>query len=137
MSSASGIRVQTLDHITLVVKDLARSKEFYVGLLGMEEVPRPDFAFAGSWFQAGETLIHLILEFEESGPAGNRVSEDLSISRTTHFAFLVDDALAAAEILKQHAVPIVSGPKSRPDGASQVFVQDPDGYVVELASLPS
>ena len=60
------IAVKSLDHATLVVKDLDRSRRFYVDVLGMREVPRPAFSFAGSWFQAGATQIHLILEF--SGP---------------------------------------------------------------------
>src|SRR3954471_14446444 len=32
---ASGIRVKAIDHATLVVKDLERSRAFYVGVLGM------------------------------------------------------------------------------------------------------
>ena len=47
------IRVQHIDHVTIVVRDLNRSREFYVGLLGMEEVDRPSFSFAGAWFKAG------------------------------------------------------------------------------------
>jgi catechol 2,3-dioxygenase-like lactoylglutathione lyase family enzyme len=131
-----GIGVKTLDHVTLVVRDLGESRQFYVGLLGMEEVPRPDFTFQGAWFQAGNTWIHLILEHDESGDSGNRVGSHLSASRTHHFAFRVEDAFQAAEILRRAGYPIASGPKERPDGAIQVFVFDPDGYVVELSSPP-
>ena len=65
------LRVKAIDHVTLVVKDLERSRRFYVETLGMREVSRPAFSFAGSWFQAGKTQIHLILEFSGSSPAGN------------------------------------------------------------------
>jgi len=58
--SDSPIRVQHIDHITLVVKSVEESRRFYVGLLGMDEVARPAFDFNGAWFQAGATLIHLI-----------------------------------------------------------------------------
>src|SRR5437588_4393626 len=68
---APALPVQSIDHVTLVVKDLGKSREFYVQTLGMREVPRPAFSFAGLWFQAGKTQIHLILEFAGSGPAGN------------------------------------------------------------------
>lgn len=57
---ANPIQVKSLDHVTLVVKDLELSRRFYVDGLGMREVPRPAFSFPGSWFQAGPTLIHLI-----------------------------------------------------------------------------
>mgnify|MGYP003327040061 CR=1 FL=1 len=66
-SQVAPISVRSLDHVTIVVKDLAASRTFYVDALGMQEVPRPDFSFAGLWFQAGETQIHLILEHEGSG----------------------------------------------------------------------
>jgi catechol 2,3-dioxygenase-like lactoylglutathione lyase family enzyme/uncharacterized protein YunC (DUF1805 family) len=133
---AAGIHVKSLDHVTLVVKDLNRSRRFYVDVLGMREVPRPAFSFAGSWFQAGATQIHLILEFSGSGPAGNLVPPTQRTSRTHHFAFLVDDAVAALAHLEKHQVPLVSSPKPRPDGYMQVFVTDPDGHVVELCSPP-
>jgi len=134
---ATTLRVKTLDHVTLVVKDLARSHDFYAGVLGMQPTERPKFSFAGSWFQAGKTQIHLILEHPESGPAGVPVPEQvLGLSRTHHFAFEVEDAYAAAETLRQKGIPVVSGPKNRPDGMIQVFATDPDGHVVELCSWP-
>ena len=130
------IQVKCLDHVTIVVKDLDRSRRFYVDVLGMREVPRPGFHFAGSWFQAGTTQIHLILEHAESGPAGIYGPDRRPSSRTHHFAFEVADSEAAYARLQELGVPIVSPPKQRPDGAVQVFVSDPDGHVVELCTPP-
>lgn len=135
-SQVAPISVRSLDHVTIVVADLEASRSFYVDALGMQEVPRPDFSFAGLWFQAGATQIHLIHEHEGSGPAGNLVPSEHRGSRTHHFAFVVDDARACVERLQELDVPIVAGPKERPDGAVQVFVCDPDGHVVELTSVP-
>jgi catechol 2,3-dioxygenase-like lactoylglutathione lyase family enzyme/uncharacterized protein YunC (DUF1805 family) len=132
----AGLRVKTLDHVTIVVKDLERSRRFYVDVLGMREVRRPAFSFAGLWFQAGTTQIHLILEFAGSSPAGNLLPAAQRTSRSHHFAFEVDDAEAAVAWLKKCEVAIVDGPKPRPDGIMQVFVTDPDGHVVELCSVP-
>src|SRR5260370_3353541 len=89
---AAGLHVKSIDHVTLVVNDLERSRRFYVDVLGMREVPRPAFSFAGSSFQAGTTQIHLILEFAGSGPAGNLLSEALRTSRTQHSAFEWEDS---------------------------------------------
>lgn len=133
---ADRIEVKTLDHVTLVVKDLERSAAFYAGVLGMKPMARPSFSFAGSWFEAGGRQIHLILEHDRSGPAGIHVPEHLASSRTHHFAFEVPDTYAAAEVLRRRGIPIVDGPKERPDGAVQVFVTDPDGHVVELCTPP-
>jgi catechol 2,3-dioxygenase-like lactoylglutathione lyase family enzyme/uncharacterized protein YunC (DUF1805 family) len=134
--SPGTIRVKAIDHATFVVKDLERSRQFYVGVLGMREVPRPAFSFAGLWFQAGATQIHLILEFSGSGPAGNLLPEQQRSSRTHHLAFAVEDAQAAAAQLQALGVPLLSGVKPRPDGYLQVFFCDPDGHVIELCSSP-
>ena len=134
LSETAPIAVRTLDHVTVVVGDLEASRTFYVDVLGMLEVPRPAFSFDGLWFQSGPTQIHLILEYEGSGPAGNLVPSEHRGARTHHFAFQVDDAHACAARLQELDVPIVAGPKERPDGAVQVFVCDPGGHVVELTS---
>ncbi len=127
------LNVKSLDHVTLVVKDLTRTRKFYVDVLGMRQVARPNFSFAGDWYQAGATQIHIILEAEGSGPAGSLLEPH---SRSRHFAFLVDSAEAAHRHLLEQGIPIVSPPKLRPDGAVQVFVHDPDGHLVELCSPP-
>lgn len=137
MSTAgSPVKVRHIDHVTLVVRDVAASRRFYVGLLGMTEVARPAFSFGGAWFRAGATLIHLIEQHERSGPAGYPVDVLVKSSRNHHFAFEVDDARACAEELKRRGVPLLDDAKLRPDGAVQVFLVDPDGHVVELCTSP-
>jgi Lactoylglutathione lyase and related lyases len=126
------IQVRQIDHVSLVVADLEASRRFYADLLGMTIVPRPAFDFGGLWLQAGSTLIHLIEQHKESGPAGNTIFPGASPSRTWHVAFLVDNVSAALAEMQTHQVRIASGPKKRPDGALQLFVFDPDGYVIEL-----
>jgi len=131
------VQVEAFDHVTLIVKDLDRSHQFYVETLGMADVSRPDFNFAGSWFQIGPTQIHLIQEHPQSGPAGGPEIATEQKTRSHHLAFRVADANAVYETLKQTGIAIVSAPKPRPDGATQVFVQDPDGHLVELCSPPT
>ena len=130
------IRVRHIDHVTLVVRDVNASRRFYVGLLGMTEVPRPAFTFDGAWFQAGATLIHLIAEHDRSGPAGYPVEVLVKSSRNHHFAFEVEDAYAAAAALKAKGILLIDDARLRPDGAVQVFLADPDNHVVELCTSP-
>ena len=60
-----------LQHVGLVVSDLDRSRAFYSGALGVEEVPRPSsFRFDGAWFRFGGTEIHLLAEAHSTGGAG-------------------------------------------------------------------
>lgn len=134
MSSAAKIQVKHIDHVTLIVKSVAASRAFYVDLLGMIEVGRPAFDFVGAWFQAGATLIHLIEEHDRSGPAGFPDGILKKSSRNHHFAFEVADAHAAAATLKGMGIDLIDDAKTRPDGAVQVFLADPDGHVVELCT---
>lgn len=129
------LQVRQIDHVTFVVRDLVKSRAFYADLLGMTEVPRPGFQFAGLWFQAGSTQIHLILESADSGPATVFIPEQCSISRTRHVAFEVASAAEAVRILGEQGVEIVAGPKARPDGPTQLYVFDPDRNLVELFSV--
>ena len=128
--------VQNVDHVTMVVKDLGRTRDFYINLLGMQEVKRPEFGFPGLWFQAGNTQIHVNLESDEAGRAGVARHGTKVLTRGHHFAFVVSDATAAAARFTQLGVRIVVGPTNRPDGAVQFYIHDPDGHLVELFTPP-
>ena len=137
MSKADAVKlnVKTIDHVTIVVKDLEKSRAFYEDILGMQPVTRPGFGFPGLWFEAGLRQIHLVLESSEAGPAGLPAFRGTHPSRGLHFAFEVQSCDQAAELLNALNVPIVDGPKSRPDGARQLYVHDPDGHLVEITSI--
>ena len=132
-----------IDHITLIVSDLDATRSFYCDVLGMFEVPRPQFEFPGLWLdsdqpqpgQIDRALIHATLSNEQSGRAGWGDQGATRASRGHHFAFQVKDAAAMSEAIKNKGVEIVSGPKQRPDGPTQVFVKDPDGHLIEFFSL--
>jgi catechol 2,3-dioxygenase-like lactoylglutathione lyase family enzyme len=123
-----------LQHCGLIVADLDRSRGFYGGALGLEEVPRPhNFAFEGAWFQVGEDQIHLLVERETTGRAGAYdPGRSVAVGLATHVALEVDDLAEAIRRLDDHGVPLVGGPMPRGDGHDQLFVLDPDGHVIEL-----
>ena len=135
-SVSTTVSVKGIDHITIVVEDLERSRKFYTEILGMQEVERPDFGFPGLWFQAGSSQIHLNVAGQEAGQAGLPCLGAKLPSRGFHYAFEIDDCDAAAPRLTALGFEIVTGPKSRPDGARQLYIYDPDGHLVELFSLP-
>ncbi|HLI70118.1 MAG TPA: VOC family protein [Ktedonobacteraceae bacterium] len=131
------ITIRSLNHTSLLVRDVERSRRFYGQVLGMEEVPRPgNFDFPGAWFRKGSAEIHLIGEDVpgrvDTTYTGSYVPSELSCGHVTHFAFEIDDLEDAQRHLKAHGVEIVGGPRPRGDGVTQIFIRDPDGYVVEL-----
>lgn len=133
--------IHKADHVALLIQDVERSREFYTHVLGMQEIPRPkNFNFPGAWLTTGDFQIHLIGE-ETEGRArqanpGYQPAE-LAIGHCTHVAFEVPDLDAAVQRLRELGVSIAGGPRPRGDGVQQLYICDPDGYVVELFAWES
>jgi catechol 2,3-dioxygenase-like lactoylglutathione lyase family enzyme len=121
------LAIRELNHVMLRVTDLAASEQFYGEILGLSRLPRPAFDFPGAWFALGRQELHLVADPKPPvGPRGHH-----------HFAIWVEDHAAAHADLKRKGWPHLRGPQLRPDGVNQLFVTDPDGYVIELMSAPT
>jgi len=108
---------RTLDHSSVRIGNLARSREFYEGILGLTPTPRPDLGFPGMWYGLGEGQLHLI---QHDGKFGG-------IDPTApHFAIQVDDLDAMRRHLTAAGIEMVDF------GGAQLWVLDPDGNTVEL-----
>jgi len=122
------MKIQELNHVAIHVSDVEKSCEFYRRVLQLEAIPRPAFTFPGAWFRLGTNQeLHLI---------GDRAEPVFSHNRGNHFALQVDDLDAwerRFDSLKVEHLPR----KRRPDGASQLFIRDPDGHVIELFTPPA
>ena len=128
------IKAKFIDHITIIISSLDKTREFYCNVLGLDEVARPAFSFPGLWFQAGNTQIHATVESPEAGRAGWGDQGVELVARGHHFAFEVDDAMQCAEVLRAKGIELLDGPRNRPDGPVQLYIADPDGHIVELFS---
>jgi catechol 2,3-dioxygenase-like lactoylglutathione lyase family enzyme len=134
MSQPPKINIKSFDHVTIICADLDATRRFYVDVLGMEEVPRPDFKFPGLWFERGDVQIHATQQSPEAGKAGWGERGNSITSRGHHIAFAVEDVSQALELVQAHGVRIASPLQQRPDGFKQLYVYDPDAHVVELVS---
>ena len=117
------------DHIALHVRDLARSAEFYHTVLGLEQVPDPFKDRRHVFFRLGpRSELHLI--------AGGQPHMERDID--VHFALRVASLESVLTSLQEKRVKYFSSKQeegvvtNRPDGVHQVYLQDPDGYWVEL-----
>jgi catechol 2,3-dioxygenase-like lactoylglutathione lyase family enzyme len=128
--------IRKADHVALLIKNVERSRQFYSQVLGMRDIPRPEsFHFPGAWLTMGDFQIHLIGE-EVEGRAKQvnpgYYADEVALGRGTHLAFEVDDLEAAMRHLHAQGVEVVGGPRPRGDGVQQMYIRDPDGYIIEL-----
>lgn len=113
-----------LHHASVVVADVAASLDFYVGVLGLEQVERPDLPYGGAWFQLGEQQIHL-LEVHNADPITGRPAHG---GRDRHVALTVSAITPVQEALQVANIEY-SMSKS---GRQAMFCRDPDGNAVEI-----
>lgn len=120
--------VSGFHHVSLAVTDLERARRFYRDVLGLAELARPAFDFAGAWFDLGEgRQLHLIVA---EHPRALRGTTEID-SRDGHFALRVGDYDAAVAQLRARGVTF----REKLDNAtpwSQIFLTDPDGNGIEL-----
>jgi glyoxylase I family protein len=115
----AGLQVQKLDHCSILITDMARSRQFYGELLGLREINRPKtFDFKVVWYNLGDEHIHLI------------VKDRPDTESPRHFALRVADVAAARAYFQSRGVPIQ---ETTPiPGADRFFIFDPDGNRIEI-----
>lgn len=118
------MKIKELNHVAIHIRDLDRSVHFYEQVLQLPRIPRPAFDFGGAWFAFGSQELHLI-EDRDLEPNSRRHH---------HFALLVDDTYAVRAELESRGLTDFLSHGPRVDGAIQLFLNDPDGYRIEIVS---
>lgn len=119
-------------HTMLRVGDLDGSIQFYCGILGMQLLRRqdyPDGEFTLAFLGYGEESEHTVIELTHNWDTDHYDLGD----GYGHIALEVDDVYAAAEQIQQRGGKIIreAGPMNA--GTTIIaFVEDPDGYQIEL-----
>jgi catechol 2,3-dioxygenase-like lactoylglutathione lyase family enzyme len=133
----------SLNHFSIRTLDLTKTRHFYTDVLGFVDGPRPPFPFPGIWLYAGGTgdyanaVVHVIgLDPQDPNGLnqylGERDNTGLHGSGAVdHLAFFATglpemmNRLRAADVpYRAREVPVL--------GLHQVFVDDPNGIVIEL-----
>lgn len=119
----------TLDHATIVTKDIEAVRRFF-SVVGLDEGPRPPFQVRGYWLYAeGRPVIHLV---EATVPA----TEGRSAPRIDHVAFRIESAtewLALVERLHANDIYYVTAEVPLTNEL-QLFVALAPGLVIEFAT---
>ena len=119
-------------HTMIRVGDLDRSIKFYTEVLGMKLLRRKDYpdgeftlAFIGYGEESNNTVIELTYNWgKESYDLGNGFG---------HIALEVDDVYQATEEIRNRGGKIIRNAGPMNAGTTIIsFVEDPDGYQIEL-----
>ncbi len=111
-----------IDHVQLAMPagQEARAREFYQGLLGLSEVPKPPELAkrGGAWFENESVKIHLGVE------------SDFRAARKAHPALLVRDLRGLVQRLRDTGIAVIEDASL--SGYDRVYVDDPFGNRLEL-----
>lgn len=116
------------NHAAICVRDLKKSTDFYRSALKLEEIPNPFNDGIHSWFKIGPTIqLHVIQR--DCVPTTNKNS---------HLCFSVASLETFMSHLEKRGVSYTNlpgtsqAPTTRADGVKQIYLQDPDGYWIEV-----
>lgn len=122
-------------HTMLRVGDLDQSLKFYCDVLGMKLLRKKDYPggeFTLAFVGYGDESDHTVLELTYNWGVD---SYDLG-DAYGHIAIGVDDIYKACDAIKAMGGKVVREPGPMKHGSTVIaFVQDPDGYKVELIQL--
>jgi len=119
-------------HTMLRVGDLERFKDFYINVLGMQLLRKHDFpetkftlAFLGYGDEPTNTVLELTYNWDTDGyNMGDAYG---------HIAIGVDDVRAACDQIRSAGENIIREAGPMKDVSTVIaFVEDPDGYKIEL-----
>jgi len=134
---ASDTNKYRLLHTMIRVRDLDKSLKFYTDLLGMKVLRQRDYpsgkftlAFVGYGDETDNTVIELTHNWEQAEPYNLGTAFG-------HLAIGVPDVYKACERLAAAGVkiPRPAGPMAH-GGSVIAFIEDPDGYRIELVQRP-
>ena len=118
-----------INHTAIYVVDIQKTGAFYTNVIGLDTVPEPFHDGKHIWYSTGaHTMLHVI-----AGATGKR-----EYYKNQHTCFTVPDFNLFIDKLKKLNWPYedVAGNKNaittRVDGVHQIWLQDPDGYWLEI-----
>ena len=127
------IKFHRMGHIALKVRDLKKSEDFYVKVMGMKPVWRTEGEIA--FLECGGDDLALIQIPKDKLPDYSGAEKGL----LDHFGFRVksrEGVDKAAEEIKGKGVKIF-GPVDHRDGSRSFYFPDPDGNQIQILYDPS
>jgi lactoylglutathione lyase len=117
------------NHLAVFVYDLKVSTNFYQNILRLDTIPNPFNDGRHTWFNIGDhSQLHLIAGNKKEQQHDKDTHLCLSVSSTDEFV----KQLQATHTNFSNWKGDGQTPTLRADGVKQIYLQDPDGYWVEI-----
>jgi len=117
------------NHLTVYVVDLQKSSAFYRDVIQLQEIPEPFHDNRHTWFKMGEhSQLHVVSGAKEKSPHDINIHLAFSVPSLESFAKKLDSLNVKYGNWNQSS----KEPVVRPDGVKQIYLQDPDGYWIEV-----
>lgn len=125
-----------LNHYFVRANDLKATRNFYVDVLGFEEMPRPDFPFPGYWLGVGGKIqVHMAphnipnKEKYYLGTPKNAATDQTGV--VDHIAFLATEPQEF--VARFQGLGLEFRPRYLAESKLyQLMIRDPDGLMIEL-----
>ncbi len=121
-----------LFHLAIKTADLAATRAFWTGVIGLREIARPDFGYPGAWLACGQPGGQAIIHVYAGGPAmgpegtaprGTGAIDHVSLACSGYHAYIARFRAAGLD-WREFLVPGTT--------LWQLFVYDPSGVQLEL-----
>lgn len=114
----------SIQHVNVMVDDLAAADDFYRNVLGLQATTTPDLGFPAQFYAVDETQEIHVNQLGDVHP------------ERSHFCLRLDDFTAVVErALERGIVDTNTWGQARrlPTGVMQAFVRDPAGNLIEVS----
>jgi lactoylglutathione lyase len=128
-SASSQTNKARLNHLAIYVVDLQKTGDFYSNIIGLDTIPEPFHDNKHIWYSIGPgASLHVI--------SGAEKPKEYFLNN--HMCFSVASVDAFVAKLKARNIGWVNARNeklqitTRVDGVKQIWVNDPDGYFIEI-----
>lgn len=118
-----------INHVAIFVSDLKTTKTFYENIIGLDTIAEPFHDGKHAWYTLGSNIsMHVV----------QGATEKREYYKNQHNCFSVPSVEAFTRVLAKNSIvwEDVRGTRNaistRVDGIKQIWLQDPDGYWVEI-----
>ncbi len=116
--------ILNIHHSSVIVKNTQESLKFYCGVLGLNQLDRPNFPYDGAWLEVGSQQVHLL---ELPNPDATTGRPDHG-GKDRHIAFHVFNL----DLIKQSLDKAEVNYTVSASGRKALFCRDLDGNALEF-----